>query len=378
MDTDTRKRHIGVTGLMLVALLLGSIGGGLVGGAVGFSLAQPEQEAVDAAEVTSVPTTVALSTQTGSVTDLSSDAIVATVGRTAPAVVTVVNSFGGGQRSTGSGVIISQDGYLITNNHVVENQERLQVIYADGSFHEAELIGTDPFADLAVVRVKDEVPAVAELGDSDQLQPGQTVIAIGSPLGEFQNSVTVGVVSALDRIVGPIEGLIQTDAAINQGNSGGPLIDVHGNVVGINTLVVRGSAEIFGPNAEGLGFAVPANTVRQVSDALIANGRVARPYLGVDYELLTPEDALTGVNRDHGALLTDIADDGPARRAGLLRGDVVTAINGEQITTRRSLLQVLSQYQPGDTVALRVLRDTQEQDVQITLIERPNSDSTWK
>ncbi len=371
------KRNIGLVGLLLIGLALGAIGGGLVGGVVGYHLAGPADEAASTANqpAAAQPTAVATSRP---LPDVASDAIVATVSQTAPAVVTVVNTISPDQRATGSGVIISEDGYLITNNHVVEGQQRLQVIYADGSFHSAELIGTDPFADLAVVRVSDPVPAVAALGDSAKLQPGQTVIAIGSPLGEFQNSVTVGVVSALDRIVGPVEGLIQTDAAINQGNSGGPLIDVQGNVIGINTLVVRGSAEILGPNAEGLGFAVPANTVRQVSDALIANGRVDRPFLGVDYKLLTPEDALNGINTDHGAMITDIADDGPARGLGLLRGDIITEVNGEQITSRNSLLQVLMQYHPNDTVTLTVVREGQSQQVSVTLSERTTNDKTWK
>jgi 2-alkenal reductase len=331
--------------------------------------------------VTPVPQTVASpaadTNPTALVTDLASDAVVRTVAKTSPAVVKVVNTINSNEKASGSGVITSEDGYIITNNHVVENQRRLQVIYADGTYHDAELIGADAFADIAVIRVRDAVPGVAELGDSDALQPGETVIAIGSPLGEFQNSVTVGVVSALNRSVDRMEGLIQTDAAINHGNSGGPLINVQGQVIGINTLVVRGDEGSFDV-AQGLGFAVPSNIVREVSEALISNGDVERPYLGITYQLLTPEAATSGLGTDKGAIIESVGDDGPARRAGLLPGDIITQINGEDITPSTSLQRLLMQYKPNDTVTLTVLREGQTQDVQITLATRPPGDDTNK
>ena len=373
------KRNIGVALLVIVAMILAGIGGGLVGGVAGYQLAlnqaatapttsviTPTQAAAQATEAVAAP-----------VIQRTSDAVVDTVAKTAPAVVKVLNTIGQGQQASGSGVFISEDGYLITNNHVVEGQSRLQVIYADGSYHEAELIGTDAFADLAVLRVRDAVPAVAALGDSDALQPGETVIAIGSPLGDFQNSVTVGVVSALNRTVDRMEGLIQTDAAINHGNSGGPLINTNGEIVGINTLVVRGDQGSL-DMAQGLGFAVSSNIVRQVSDSLIANGRVVRPYLGIQYGLLTPESAVTGVGSDKGALITVVADTGPARRAGLMAGDIITAVNDEPITPQISLQRILMQYTPNETVTLSVLRDGKTQDVQITLTERPAEDDINK
>jgi 2-alkenal reductase len=373
------KRNIGVAGLIVLSMILSGVGGGLVGGVAGYRLALDREPAVASTGGASPTTAPASPTENAAepVIERTSDAVVDTVARTSPAVVKVVNSLGQGAKASGSGVIISQDGYVITNNHVVEGQRRLQVIYADGTYHDAELTGTDPFADIAVIRVRDAVPAVAELGDSDALQPGETVIAIGSPLGEFQNSVTVGVVSALNRSVDRMEGLIQTDAAINHGNSGGPLIDTNGKVIGINTLVVRGDEGSLDV-AQGLGFAVPSNIVRDVSDALIANGQVQRPFLGVTYQLLTPEADQAGVGTDHGALIVTVGDSGPARRAGLLPGDVITAVNGDEINAQTSLQRILMNYKPNDTVTLTVMRDGQSQEVQLTLAERPPEDQINK
>ena len=373
------KRNIGVALLVIVAMILAGIGGGLVGGVAGYQLALNQAATVPTTSVITPTQAAAQATEAvaAPVIQRTSDAVVDTVAKTAPAVVKVLNTIGQGQQASGSGVFISEDGYLITNNHVVEGQSRLQVIYADGSYHEAELIGTDAFADLAVLRVRDAVPAVAALGDSDALQPGETVIAIGSPLGDFQNSVTVGVVSALNRTVDRMEGLIQTDAAINHGNSGGPLINTNGEIVGINTLVVRGDQGSL-DMAQGLGFAVSSNIVRQVSDSLIANGRVVRPFIGVSYQPITPEDAVTGVGTDQGALIIGVPDTGPARRAGLMAGDIITAVNDEPITPQISLQRILMQYTPNETVTLSVLRDGKTQDVQITLTERPAEDDINK
>jgi 2-alkenal reductase len=206
------------------------------------------------------------------------------VKQVAPAVVTVVNrqnvvsqrrGFQGQATSSGSGVIISNEGYIVTNYHVVENQTSLEVIFSDGTTVPAQLVGSDPGSDLAVIKVQAAVPAVAQFGDSDTLEAGQPVLAIGSPLGDFRNTVTQGVVSALHRDLEDSAGqglqdLVQTDAAINEGNSGGPLIDLSGKVVAINVAVVRDTGSI-GDVAEGLGFAIPSNTVSEVANWLIAS-----------------------------------------------------------------------------------------------------------
>ena len=307
------------------------------------------------------------------------------VRKTGPAVVTVVNQMqgnaglGGSASASGSGVIIDRAGYIVTNNHVVENQRALEVIFSDGTKSSATLVGTDPFSDLAVIKVDAAVPAVAEFGDSDALEPGQPVIAIGSALGDFANTVTAGVVSALHRDLDDAGGspamqnLIQTDAAINHGNSGGPLLDITGKVVGINVAVVRGSG-FSGDVAEGLGFAIPSNTAREVANQIIANGAVERPYIGISYQLINPQiAAYYDLSRDSGLYVTDVQPDSPAARAGLTQGVIIVKFDGVDVTGSTSLLELLMKHKVGETITLTILpagSDT-EQDVSLTLAKRP-------
>lgn len=372
----------------LVFTMLSSIAGaGLVGGAAGYYISQ-RNIAANSSSTSNLQVHQASAVS-------SSTSTVAAVQATSPAVVTVINTLETGaasnpfqqfgfpfgqspqipqqqQKASGSGVIISNDGYIVTNNHVVEDSASLEVIYADGSRHSAKLIGTDAFSDLAVIQVKDPVPAVAQLGDSDALQPGETVIAIGSPLGDFKNSVTQGIVSALNRNVGGQEGLIQTDAAINHGNSGGPLINLQGQVVGINTLVVRGNGNSF-DQAEGLGFAVPSNIVKTVSEALIANGKIEYAYLGVSYGMIDPDIAVeNNLPVQNGALISQVVPGQPAAKAGLKEGDIITAVNGNQLGSETSLRGVLLQQKPGDTITLEVLRDNETLTFEVTLATRPS------
>lgn len=375
-----------VIGLALVfALLIGAIGG-LVAGAVGYvviagsdrataelivePIAAVDQPLSAPAAQVELPTTTP-EQQPDAPPAENPSSVVAAVEQVSPAVVTVINNLAGGQRGSGSGVIISEEGYIVTNHHVIDGQRSLEVVFANGERRDADLVGSDPLQDLAVIRVAGAVPAVAALGDSNELQPGEPAIAIGSPLGNFQNSVTVGVISALNRSVGPgaPEGLIQTDAAINSGNSGGPLVNIHGEVVGINTLVVRGTS--YNP-AQGLGFAVPSNTVRVVADQLIASGEVTYPYLGVVYEMI---DAAAAIEQDlpvqAGALIREVQPGFPAAEAGLRAGDIITTFDGTPLDSRTSLRQVLIQHQPGATVTLEVLRDGATFTVDVELIERP-------
>ena len=236
-----------------------------------------------------------------------------------PAVVTVVGTipgqrtrFGMTAKSTvsGSGVFISADGYILTNNHVIEDAQAITIILADGSEQAATLVGTDVYSDLAVLQAAGEVPAAAVMGNSDALNQGETVIAIGSPLGEFMNTVTVGVVSATGRSIDTglgyqIEGLIQTDAAINSGNSGGPLLNLAGEVIGINTLIVRDSGS--GAVAEGLGFAIPINTARAVAEQIIEKGYFSRPYVGINWQAITPRiAAIYRLPADYGVYLPQL------------------------------------------------------------------------
>lgn len=296
------------------------------------------------------------------------------VAKVSPAVVTVVNV---GQGS-GSGVIISADGYLLTNHHVVAGGRQYQVIFSDGQTVEAELVGSDQFADVAVLKVNAPVPGVAEFGNSDALNPGETVIAIGSPLGDFRNTVTVGVVSATGRSIETLAGyqmedLIQTDAAINRGNSGGPLVNLAGQIIGINTLVVRGNSAM-ADQAEGLGFAIAGNTAKALSDQLIARGFVSRPYLGIEWGLVTPDIArVYRLPVEWGVYVQAVAQGSPAAQAGLQPGDIITQIGDRAIGEDQRFINVLLQFQPGQTVPVTVVRDQQTLTLEVTLGERSPS-----
>ena len=309
-------------------------------------------------------------------------AVTQAVAQVGPAVVTVVGTipgqmtfFGptGDQTVSGSGVFISPEGYLLTNNHVVEGVEQVSIVLSDGSQQQAAIVGADVYADLAVLKTDSPPPAVAAMGNSDVLRPGESVIAIGSPLGDFKNTVTVGVVSATGRSIDSgqgylIEGLIQTDAAINQGNSGGPLVNLAGQAIGINTLVVRSSET--GAVAEGLGFAIPINAARAVAEQIMQKGYFARPYLGVRYQSITPGVAQAYyLPVDWGVYVTDVLPDSPAAQAGLQPDDIIIRIGENAIDETHSYLNILFQYQPGDTVTVTFVRDRQERQIEVTLGE---------
>lgn len=378
--------------VFLLGIFIGVAGGAATGGLVSYLVARQTAAQV-AATVTTInaqPVTASNGTSPSNQTVTQpvevvsvSDAMVEAVKRVAPAVVTVTVT-GSTGRGSGSGVIISDQGYIITNNHVVSGGNRYYVLFADGTRHEAELVGTDSLNDIAVLKVDGEVPGVATIGDSAALQPGETVLAIGSPLGNFRNTVTAGVVSALNRSVpgSGMEGLIQTDAAINSGNSGGPLINLRGEVVGINTLVVRNDLG-FGSSApvEGLGFAVPSSIFANVADQIIRTGQVRYPFLGITYLMIDGEVAAEyNLPVQNGAYINAGISGQPAvlpntaaAQAGLREGDIILAVNDQRLDGTVSLRQLLLQYRPGDTVELTILRDGREQRVSVTLGERPTN-----
>ncbi len=297
---------------------------------------------------------------------------VSAVQKLGPAVVTVLsgrNERGGG---VGSGVIIDAAGHILTNAHVVSRHDKLDVIFASGSRRmSATLVGSDRYCDVAVIKVAGEMPAVADLGDSNKLLPGQSVIAIGSTLGNYRNTVTAGVVSAVNRRFEGINApLIQTDAAINQGNSGGPLANLYGEVVGINTLVVRGGG--WGGAIEGLGFAVPINTAIALAKQMIKNGFVAYPYLGIQYEELNPElAAYYNLKTQSGAMIQEVVAGSPAAKAGLETGDVVDALGEEAIHEDNPLAIALTRYGVDDTIELKIVRGVEKTTIRVTLGARP-------
>jgi 2-alkenal reductase len=293
--------------------------------------------------------------------------------RVSPAVVTITNRQRQGRSNAptlanvGSGVIYDTRGDIITNRHIIDGAQTIDVGLQSGKTVPGVLIGQDPVADLAVVRIAaGDAPGVATLGDSAQVRPGQHVIAIGNPQG-FAGSVSHGIVSGTDRVVGSLEGMIQTDAAISPGNSGGPLVNANGEVIGIVTNVVLGDEK-----AEKLAFAIPSNLAKRLADTLVADGKVTRPYIGIATELLTPARAEElGVKAMHGAYVSDVTQGTPATKAGLAKGDVIVRVGPTVIDRPTPLSIVLLDYKPGDTVTLTINRGGTEQPVSVTFVERP-------
>ena len=304
-----------------------------------------------------------------------SGSVVAVVERISPAVVTVLNlDATGGEQGSGSGIIIAPDNYVITNNHVVDAAQQLAIVLSDGTTRSATLVGRDQYADVAVLRTTDSLPGGAQFGDSDTLQPGQTLIAIGSPLGNFKNTVTVGVLSATGRRLDTGDGfymddLLQTDAAINPGNSGGPLLDLEGRVMGLNTAIVRGNG-LGQTVAEGLGFAVASNTVRAISEQLIQRGRVIRPFFAARWEPVSAYMVWRyNLPVNWGVLITYVAPGANAAVAGLLPGDIIISIDGVDLNAENPFINVLLNYRPGDQLQLDIVRERKQLQTLLTLAE---------
>ncbi len=271
--------------------------------------------------------------------------------------------------SLGSGVIVSEKGYIVTNNHVVESADEIEVALADGRTVEAKIIGTDPETDLAVIQIQLDKLPVMTFGDADKAQIGDVVLAIGNPFGVGQ-TVTMGIVSALGRSelgINTFENFIQTDAAINPGNSGGALIDTSGNLLGINTAIYSRTG-----GSLGIGFAIPVATVRQVMEAIVRDGSVTRGWLGVEVQDITPELATSfRLSEARGALIAGVVRGGPADRAGLKPGDVLLALAGVEITTSSSMLNQIAAIKPGEDVEMRVMRRGKEMTMKVKMGKRP-------
>jgi 2-alkenal reductase len=276
----------------------------------------------------------------------------------------------------GSGVALLEPGLVVTNHHVVVEAERITVMTSDGREFEASLVGSDFFTDVALLRIPDSAGLRPLDLYTDALpDAGEQVFAIGSALGEFNNSVTSGIVSGVGRTVIVAEAgfayeeLIQTDAAINRGNSGGPLLNSQGRVVGINTLIVRGTLEM--GEVEGLGFAIPAHVVEQTARMISATGRIERPFIGVSHEIITPFLAQRfNISGDAGEVVLFVEPGSPAELAGIQEGDLLVAVNDVEIDEQHPLLNLLMRYAAGDTVVVRLLRSGVEVVVSVTLAGR--------
>jgi serine protease Do len=269
------------------------------------------------------------------------------------------------QRGVGSGVIVDPRGFVLTNNHVVENAETIQLTLQDGRTFPGQVIGRDARTDLAVVKIDNsgDLP-VAPLGDSDQVKVGHSAIAIGNPFG-LGHTLTVGVISGIGRTdlgLSAFEDFIQTDAAINPGNSGGPLLNSRGEVIGINTAI--------NPIGRGIGFAIPINMAKEVMQQLLEHGRVVRGFLGVVIQALSGDLASKfGIAADTGVLVGDILEGSPAEKAGMKRGDIIVSFAGRPVTKVRELQRLVAQMRPGAPVRLEVIRDRQEQSMSLELGE---------
>ncbi len=373
---------------IIVSLIFGGLAGALVGGGATY-LVIKSQELRPAAQATR-PTATASGTEPVPIQQpLGAYPVADVAERVGPAVVTVINKLQSQpdpwgfsyqpSQSSGSGVIVDARGYIVTNYHVVEGAAELTVIFQDGTSQPAQLIGDDyPFSDLAVIKVDGAGYPYATLGDSDALRVGEAVVAIGSALGDFRNTVTTGIVSGLGRSLAVdqdtvMEGMIQTDAAINHGNSGGPLVNLRGEVIGINTAIIRGStSSLSGDVAEGLGFSIPSNTVRYVVEQLIDHGKVARPYLGLRTVTVNPSlAAYYKLPVDHGVYVTEVVRGTPAERAGIQRDDIITRIGDYALDDDHPLINVLSHFESGQTVSVEIYRGDKTLNLEVTLGERP-------
>jgi serine protease Do len=387
-----RSRRASPLGQVVLAAVLGGV---LASG--GTFLALEASGALDR-PAASVVTPTASATTVGArqpITLDESSAIIDVAAKVSPAVVRITaegsqaNGLGDQipQTGVGSGVIFDPSGWILTNRHVVTNDSaqiasRLTVELKDGRQFEGRVYGVDTLTDLAIVKIDaTDLPAAA-MGDSSSLKVGQLTIAIGSPLGTYSNSVTSGIVSAKGRSITVDSGqqltnLIQTDAAINPGNSGGPLLDAAGNVIGINTAIAA--------NSNGIGFAIPINIARPIMQQALAGQKLARPYIGIRYEAIDVQVAtrdklpvqqgaiISGGQGSSGQGNEAVVPGSPADKAGLRERDIITTVEGQAIDTEHPLDAVLSQFAPGQTVSVTILRDGKEQKVSVTLGTRPNN-----
>lgn len=366
---DRRKKIFIGTGIVAAAWMM--LFTGVLGGVAGFLLATRFSD--------NLPKTI--TNQSGQVIQVTDEesAIIGVVDQTSPAVVSIVvkgvDPFSGNlsEQGAGTGFIVDSSGVVVTNSHVVEDAEAIYtVVTKDKKTFTAKNISRDPVNDVAVLRIDGTNFPKLEFGDSTAIEIGQTVIAIGNALGRFDNTVTTGVVSGVGRGITAtdpfggrsesLEGLIQTDAAINSGNSGGPLLNLSGQVIGVNTAVAT--------SAQNIGFAIPANTVRTILDNYLRNGKIIRPFLGVGTVILTKEVATLN-NLPEGALVRSVSQGSAAERAGIRRNDIITELGGKKIGEENSLAKAISGHQVGETVSIKLWRAGETQTVNATLSEAP-------
>jgi S1-C subfamily serine protease len=371
------RRGLGAVPVISLAIVAGILSGSLSAVAVTNLMDEPATQPVS---------TDGVPDDTDPVSEVridESSAVIEAVDRVAPAVVLISTQVGGlfgGASGTGSGVIYDSEGWILTNRHVVEDAEAVIVALSDGRTFDGTVYGIDTLTDLAIVKVEGSDLPAAPIGTSRELSPGQLAIAIGNPLG-YENTVTTGIVSGLGRQITAsdanqtsaetLRNLIQTDAAINPGNSGGPLVNSAGQVIGINTAVST--------TAQGLGFAIPIDVAKPIMQQALDGEDLVRPWIGIYYTPITPALAEEqDLPVDSGALLATSSGGGgavfpgsPAEAAGLRDGDIIVALDGEQLTAETDLSTLILPHAPGDTVTLRVLRDNAATEIEVTLGKLP-------
>ena len=374
------RRGVKAAALVLACLIVGGGAGaggaalyGHLSGGTGGTTIYEAQTPLSAVNVSSVPSGSPMSAA-----EIYAANVDATVGITVDVVTTNWWGMTTSGAAAGSGFVITEDGYIVTNYHVINVQgaQTITVAMYDGTTYPAEVVGFDEAHDLAVLKIDASGLQTVVLGDSDSLVVGEPVAAIGNPLGELTFSLTTGVISALDRTVtmdsGTVMDLLQTDCAINSGNSGGPLFNEYGEVIGITNAKYssngNGQASI-----DNIGFAIPIDQVKDLITQLIETGEIVQPYLGVGVRTVSAEGQQYGVPA--GAYVATVEEGGPAAQAGVQVGDVITALNGDAVTTQQELTSLKSRYQPGDTVTLMVDRDGESLELDVVLGTTPEEDS---
>ena len=362
----------------LVALcLVCAIIGGIAGGAgVGAATGAFTQDKTTIYEGTRTPTVVNVSNVTGkdllTAPEIYATYVGSTVGITTEITTTNVWGQPVSQAAAGSGFVITSDGYILTNYHVIEDADSIQVAFVDGTTYDATLVGGESENDIAVLKIDATGLTPVIIGDSDNVKVGEQVVAIGNPLGELTFSMTSGIVSAKDRSItmenGNVMNMIQTDTAINNGNSGGPLFDMYGQVIGITSAKLSGSSSSEA-TIEGLGFAIPINDIKDMVTDIMENGYVTgKPYMGVTVSTV-PESISQRYGMSQGALVESVDESSCAAKAGLEKGDIITAIDGKTVISSAELVEAKKTYKAGDTVTLEVERNGEKLELTLTFDE---------
>jgi len=377
-NTENKKRKTkGFTSYLILALCAAIIGG-MIGGYIfptylyGNVIPVPEkfQQTIEQNESTTINTSDNINFA-AAVVEKASDSVVGITTRE-----TFRDYFGSQkvQEGIGSGVIVREDGYILTNSHVISdgNSDSIEVLFSDGTTSSAEVLWFESLLDLAIIKVERTNLKAAELGDSDSLVVGEPVVAIGNPLSlDLDRTVTSGIVSGLDRTLrlenSEIEPLIQTDASINPGNSGGPLLNAQGQIVGINTAKMV--------SAEGLGFSIPINEAKPILNKIVSGEKIEEVYIGISgVDLDTYEERLgVNLNPEFGVVIVEILKDSPAYKAGLKAGDIIQNIDGYRIENMNNIIRKLYEYNKGDTVEIEIIRDSEEIDIELEFEEKPEN-----